>query len=180
MVTRRRRIAGPVVALGLAAALVASSAGAQTYRILHAFQAPSSGSRAGLVADAAGNLYGTTRAGGTLGYGTVFKLDGSGSMSILHSFNGSDGINPSASLFLMPPATSTERPPRRLERHGTVFKLDSSGGLTTLHDFNYSDGTNPQGSLILDASGNLYGTTASGGTGSLGWAPSSSSTAPAA
>ena len=168
-VTDRRRIAGQVAALGLAAALVAPSAGAQTYRILHAFQAPSSGSRAGLVEDAAGNLYGTTPAGGTLGYGTVFKLDGSGGMSILHSFNGSDGFNPSASLLLDAAGnlygTASEG---GSYGGGTIFKLDSSGGLTTLHDFNGLDGSDPQGSLIFDGSGNLYGTTASGGSSSLG------------
>ena len=165
-VSRRRRIAGPVVALVLAAALVASSAGAQTFLLLHAFQAPSSGSRAGLVADAAGNLYGTTPDGGTSGYGTVFKLDGSGGLTTLHSFDYSDGFNPSTSLILDAAGNLYGTTASGGSNgYGTVFKLDSSGGLTTLHGFSYSDGAGPQGPLIFDASGNLYGTTHGGGYG---------------
>lgn len=49
---------------------------------------------AGLVRDKAGNLYGTTLSGGASGNGTIFKLDRTGSETVLHSFNGADGANP--------------------------------------------------------------------------------------
>jgi uncharacterized repeat protein (TIGR03803 family) len=42
---------------------------------------------------------------------------------------------------------------------GTIFKLDASGNETVLHSFTMEkDGVHPSG-LILDARGNLYGTT---------------------
>ena len=50
---------------------------------------------------------------------------------------------------------------------GTVFKLDTSGKETVLHQFVGSDGAFPAGGLVMDASGNLYGTTVSGGSGGL-------------
>jgi uncharacterized repeat protein (TIGR03803 family) len=60
---------------------------------------------AGLIADAAGALYGTTRYGGASGRGTVFKLTppaasgGSWTETVLHGFNGSDGDTPLAGLL---------------------------------------------------------------------------------
>jgi uncharacterized repeat protein (TIGR03803 family) len=56
----------------------------------------------GLARDAAGNLYGTTLQGGTLGLGTVFKLDSSGNETILHNFTGrsDDGRTPQANLII--------------------------------------------------------------------------------
>lgn len=52
----------------------------------------------GLVRDRAGNLYSTTTSGGGAYFGTVFKLDASGSETILHSFSGSDGNLPAMGL----------------------------------------------------------------------------------
>jgi uncharacterized repeat protein (TIGR03803 family) len=52
----------------------------------------------GLVRDSAGNLYGTTNSGGDSYFGTVFKLDPSGTETILHSFSGSDGKLPDFGL----------------------------------------------------------------------------------
>ena len=51
---------------------------------------------------------------------------------------------------------------------GTVFKLDTTGKETVLHSFSGPDGKNPVAALILDASGNLYGTTFNGGAHGLG------------
>ena len=57
----------------------------------------------GVVHDVAGNLYGTTLAGGDYDYGTVFKLDSTGKLAVLHSFNVSpDGNTPWAGVFLDP------------------------------------------------------------------------------
>ena len=56
----------------------------------------------GLVFDKAGNLYGTARNAGDAtaprGDGVVFKLDTSGKLTVLHTFNGTDGVWPSTSL----------------------------------------------------------------------------------
>lgn len=124
----------------------------------------------GVIFDNSGNLYGATRVGG-LGGGTVFELtpsSGNWAYSLLYSFSGLGG--PTSSLTRdnsgnLYGTTYSDGP----NRAGTVFKLTpSSGGwiYTSLHDFTGgSDGGGPFGGVILDANGNLYGTTLTGGTG---------------
>jgi uncharacterized repeat protein (TIGR03803 family) len=54
---------------------------------------------AALIQDTKGNLYGTTRAGGLYGYGTVFMMDKTGTETVLYSFTGgTDGASPEAAL----------------------------------------------------------------------------------
>jgi uncharacterized repeat protein (TIGR03803 family) len=56
-----------------------------------------------LVRDAAGNLYGAGNAGGTIGYGTVFKLDTAHNETVLHNFaGGTDGAYPFGALIRDP------------------------------------------------------------------------------
>ena len=122
---------------------------------------------AGLVLDAAGNLYGTTLGGGSYQRGTVFELspnaDGSWTEKVLYSFNESA---PQTELIFdaagnLYGATVT-----------TVFELlpEPGGGWTekTLYTFcsltNCADGIGPLGGLIFDTAGNLYGTTLGGGS----------------
>ena len=138
---------------------------------------------AGLLADAAGNLYGTTSQGGgaracLTGCGTVFKLtanpDGTYSESVLHSFGGgSDGQTPSAGLIAdavgnLYGTTYAGGLTVCGGWCGTVFMLTSTGTLRVLHSFNSSDGANPLAGLMADAEGNLYGTTSLGGTKNYG------------
>ena len=153
------------------ACLLASSLAAQTYQVLHSFGGPDGAApSAGLIADAWGNLYGTTMNGGAAGAGTVFKLDAANgyALTTLHSFAGSDGSAPmggviadaSGNLY----GTTRHGGPAGA---GTVFKLDAANSyaLTTLHSFAFSDsgdGFYPQAGLIADAAGNLYGTTYGG------------------
>ncbi len=126
-----------------------------------------------LILDSEGNLYGTTAGGGSSGNGTVFKLSSSGVETVLYSFQGggSDGLAPQGGLVMDSSGnlygttyyggTSND---------GIVFELSSSGKETILHVFSGTngDGANPDGSgsLILDANGNLYGTTTAGGSSS--------------
>jgi len=137
---------------------------------LYAFTGGADGAlpNAGLVRDAAGNLYGTTIYGGPCcgyGYGVVFKLDPAGNETVLHAFNGNDGSYPwggvirdtAGNLY----GTASYGGPGG---YGVVFKLDPSGNLTVLHAFTGPDGNQPISTLIQDAAGNLYGTTNSGGT----------------
>ena len=129
------------------------------------------GPAAGLIPDSAGNLYGTTTAGGdpNCNCGTVFKLDPTNHEVVLHSFTGSpDGSIPEASLIMdlksnlygttVVGGTSND---------GTVFKIDSSNNETILHSFNGTDGAGIYGNVIL-YKGNLYGTANSGGAVGVG------------
>ena len=124
-----------------------------------------------LILDKSGNLYGTTELGGACGNGTVFKLTHSGSQwteSVLHSFCSDEGMWPNAGLVSDKAGnfygtTTTGGPGGQ----GTVFELTPSGGdwtLNTLYGFSGgADGGGPYAGVILDAAGNLYGTTVSGG-----------------
>lgn len=132
---------------------------------------------AALIADSAGNLYGTTYYGGTYNDGTVFELmpvqGGGWTQKVLHSFNfnGSDGAFPYAGLVFDRAGnlyTTTQN--GGIYYGGTVVELspNQGGGWTekVLHNFNPSttDGVNPLAGLVIDRAGNLYGTTYEGGT----------------
>jgi len=123
---------------------------------------------AGLIRDSAGNLYGTTNAGGAQGDGTVFQVNSTGTLMQLHSFTGADGYSPNGPLVRdtagdLYGTTEGYTTPKG-GGVGTVFKLDTAGTHTTLHRFKgRPDGADPQGGLIL-YKGDLYGTTIVGGT----------------
>jgi uncharacterized repeat protein (TIGR03803 family) len=128
-----------------------------------------------------GSLYGTTSSGGSEFVGTVFKLRppshfcGPGmcpwNISVLHTFSlgsGDGGFPATEPVF---------------DRQGNLFgttNIGGSGGCcgtvyelgpmagggwseTVIHSFNGCDGAEPTGSVVFDTSGNLYGTTDSGG-----------------
>ena len=128
---------------------------------------------AGLIADAAGNLYGTTQRGGGFNScsdcGTVFKVTPSGTETVLYRFTGlRDGKNPAVGLIADASGNlyGTTFAGGSSGCCGTVFKLTPSGNLTVLWRFTGgNDGANPAAGLIADAAGNLYGTTHSGGAG---------------
>src|SRR3989442_9196271 len=92
---RAGRIGGLLFILLSAAALATTEASAQTLTTLYSFTG-SDGARpyAGLIADASGNLYGTTSSGGANGYGTVFKVTPTGTETLLYSFTIRGGDHP--------------------------------------------------------------------------------------
>jgi uncharacterized repeat protein (TIGR03803 family) len=158
----------------------AKPAAAQTEKVLYSFGPNNMGAfspAAGLIFDAAGNLYGTTAYGdcsGTKG-GTVFELmrmaDGSWTKKTLHDFGkGEDGYNPVASLIFDGSGNlyGTTNFGGAYD-YGTVFELSPTveGEWTekVLHSFNNNgeDGYYPLANVIFDAAGNLYGTTEAGG-----------------
>lgn len=153
--------------------LTPASGGGWTFNTIHTFAGPDgANSYAGLIFDAAGNLYGTTRYGGAHGIGAVFELkpqpDGAWNESVLHSFaDGRDQGLPMGPL-VFDKAGNLYGTNIGVYGYGVVFELtrQSSGRWTisVLEDFNGAGGY-PQGALILDSAGNLYGTTYEGGRG---------------
>ena len=89
-----------LAALGLLTTIATTPAQAQTFTVLHTFSGGIDGGQpfTGLTMDRAGNLYGTTSAGGPAGYGTVFKMTHRASgweLSTLYGFHGgADGGMP--------------------------------------------------------------------------------------
>jgi len=128
----------------------------------------------GLIRDAQGNFYGTTFYGGAGGYGSVFKIDAAGKETVLYSFTAqADGAWPSAGLVLDAAGnlygTTYERGNASCNGGGgcgTLFEITSGGQFTVVHTFmgEPSDGNGPTATLLRDSTGNLYGTTVSGGT----------------
>jgi uncharacterized repeat protein (TIGR03803 family) len=127
---------------------------------------------AGLAQATNGSLYGTTIAGGTNKWGTVFKITPSGTLTTLYSFCAqsgcTDGYDPEGALVQ---ATNGDFYGTTnyggANGGGTVFKITPSGILTTLYGFcaqsGCTDGANPAAGLVQATNGNLYGTTGSGG-----------------
>jgi uncharacterized repeat protein (TIGR03803 family) len=156
------------------------ASGGWTESVLHAFGGGSNGkySYGDLILDAAGNLYGAAFQGGGQGYGVVFELlpnaKGGWKEKVLHSFGNVPAANPVAGLVMDSAGNlygSTMVGGNQSSCGGgcgTLFKLAlGSGGAWTykaLHLFGQgTDGYHPTGDLILDAAGNLYGTTQAGG-----------------
>jgi uncharacterized repeat protein (TIGR03803 family) len=146
---------------------------AQIFTVLHNFTGSNGeGPYAGLIRDAAGNLYGTTSEGGSSGDGVVFKLNPDGKKTVLYSFTGVDGNSPNdvipddyGNLYGTTYAGGTGQCQSEFGTGcGTVFRLDMMGNETVLHSFTGgADGAFPFAGVILDAQGNLYGTAANGG-----------------
>jgi uncharacterized repeat protein (TIGR03803 family) len=138
--------------------------------VLYSFTGKADGGEpiAGVTRDAAGNLFGTTLTGGSpySDAGIVFKVDGSGRETVLHTFKGgADGQNPYAGVVPYGADFYGMTTSGGASDFGTVFKLDKSGKETVLYSFaGGTDGRYPDLSGVMhDASGNLYGTTQNGG-----------------
>ena len=131
----------------------------------------------GLIADAAGDLFGTTTEGGSGGYGTVFEIpwtaSGYGPVTVLASFSGANGADPLAGLIADAKGDlfgttgfggSTD--------DGAVFEIPKTasgyGRVTVLANFNGANGADPEAELMADANGDLFGTTQDGGSNNDG------------
>jgi uncharacterized repeat protein (TIGR03803 family) len=117
----------------------------------------------GLIADVAGNLFGTTYYGGVSDDGGVFEIaDTGGAPATLFSFNNSNAIggltvDGAGNLFGVTSASGNGS-------YGTVVEIAKTAAgyasaPATLITFNGANGANPSGGLIADAAGNLFGTT---------------------
>ena len=136
----------------------------------------------GVVIDGAGNIYGTTQAGGAYGIGAVYELspqaDGTYTEQVIFSFDGTHGNRGNSTPVFGPAASFAggAEAARRLYATaaqggsngcGVVFELNenSSGAWSEsiLHSFTMTDGCAPQGPVAFDRAGNLYVTAQSGG-----------------
>lgn len=150
--------------------------------ILYKFRGGSDGANplGGVIADRAGNLYGTTAGGGSAHCGTVFELSpqglGSWAETVLYSFTSVHGCVPVSGLTFdqggkLYGTTEFGGNGPCSNDCGVVFELsppaqkDGSWTQTVIHTFNASDGFYPFASLAMDSAGALYGTTIRGGNG---------------
>jgi uncharacterized repeat protein (TIGR03803 family) len=118
-----------------------------------------------------GYLYGTSQDGGAHNYGTVFRVTLPGKVQIVHSFSGPDGIEPRAPVVQGKDGNLYGTTYYDNDKHdaGTIFRLAlPSLKLTTLHTFVGTDGNSPAAGLVAATDGNLYGTTAYGGSNGVG------------
>ncbi len=140
-----------------------------TETLLHSFDGGSGGANpaAGVtIGNSTGDLYGVTFAGGSAGFGIMYKLTASGTFTVLHTFAGqpNDGRYPQwrmisdarGNLYGVSEAGGS------LDL-GTLFKYGAGGTFKILHAFD-STAYAPTGRLARDRAGNLYGVTGLGGS----------------
>ena len=145
--------------------------------ILHSFAGAGAGDGANpyygaLIADSSGNGYGTTRLGGAINLGSVFRVSSTGQETVLHSFAGGkhDGAYPYAGLVRDNSGNlyGTTFAGGAFDV-GTIFRLSPSGTMTVVHSFAAgSDGASPSAGLVFDSHGHAYGTTQAGGQSGFG------------
>jgi uncharacterized repeat protein (TIGR03803 family) len=148
-----------------------------TENVLHSFAGGNDGFGPGaaVAIDSAGHVFGETPDGGAHSQGTIYEVSGSGTHAqkrTLHAFTGgNDGGTGSLGTLLLKSGTLygvTET--GGANQKGTAFKLSvASRRLTTLFAFKgQPDSGSPYGGLVMDAHGNLFGTTYDGGANNMG------------
>jgi uncharacterized repeat protein (TIGR03803 family) len=160
-------------------AVTATVSPAQTFTTLYNFNGKHGAyPTATLIQGTDGNLYGTTQSGGASsscnigavpGCGTVFKINPTGRLETVHSFDSTDGSNPYAGLVQTADGNLYGTTSGGgANGYGTVFEITPSGTLTTLHSFDGRYGASPYGGLVQAAGGDFYGTTSGVGAHNAG------------
>ena len=149
-----------------------------TLTTLHSFAgAEGANPFAALIQGTNGNFYGTTSSGGANNNdGAIFEITPSGTLTILHSFDGTDGAHPEAGLIqgtdgnfygTTPNGGAQQGGCAAEVRCGTVFRITPNGAFTSLYSFcsesGCPDGQVPNAALVQGSDGNFYGTTQMGG-----------------
>jgi len=161
---------------GTAYKITPGAGGTWTFRTLWAFRGlPDAGfPYGGLIADASGDLFGTTYYGGANGLGSVYELKrgnfGAYHEHLLYSFQGgSDGSSPTTTLLLASSndLVGTTSAGGNTCDCGTIFKVSArTGAESILYRFGSSqtDGAYPYYGLSFDMSGDLVTSTVAGGS----------------
>jgi uncharacterized repeat protein (TIGR03803 family) len=136
-----------------------------------------------LVQASNGNFYGTTTQGGAhdlcngeifQGCGTVFEITPAGKLTVVDSFDASDGCYPNGSMIqatngiLYGTTVYGDSAGGCYGTPGTIFSITSGVTLTTVHNFDNTDGENPSGGLFQATNGTFYGTAFQGGANGAG------------
>lgn len=145
-----------------------------TLNLLTSFDSTNGSSPMGVVQAANGDFFGMANSGGSHAdlsghtLGTLFQIDTNHALSMLLSFNGTNGANPTDQLVLGPDGyyygTTTYGGTNQL---GTVFRLNTNGSITVLNSFNDTNGSAPN-TLIVGSDGNFYCSTMFGGSSDNG------------
>ncbi len=129
-----------------------------------------------LTRDSSGNIYGATAYGGIANVGIAYKLNSTGQETILHSFTGgTDSGYPAGGLVsdskgnLYGSLSGNAGGISLCCGNGAVYRISASGQLKIMYRFRGKpDAAQPRAGVILDPTGNIYGTTYSGGASNLG------------
>ncbi len=175
-----RRLATRVLLLAVATGMLfaAEKASGQGFAVLTDFAGSANGADpfyGNLIQGTDGNNYGTTAGGGVYDQGTVFKVTPGGTLTTLYTFcsqtNCIDGAEPFSGLVQAGGNFYGTTYWGGANGAGTVFEVTPGGQLTTLYSFcsqtGCTDGVHPPAGLV-QAGGNFYGTTRSGGANGAG------------
>ncbi|WP_353568678.1 choice-of-anchor tandem repeat GloVer-containing protein [Haloferula sargassicola] len=150
---------------GFGTAFKLTTAAVPVHGVLHHFADPTGSQPAGrLVEGADANLYGTCAAGGTAGFGVLFRLTPGGIHTPLHQFSGNDGAVPRAGLVedaggLFHGTTSAGGPGQL----GVAFTLSSGGAFAVEAVLSPGSGFLPSGAPVADGTGRWLFPLARGG-----------------
>lgn len=118
-----------------------------------------------LAVGADGSLYGAASGGGSGQHGTLYRVNASGSATVLHAFKGADdggeplaGPVASADGALYGTASTGGA-----NGNGVIYWVSADGSFTVLHAFDGPDGASPASKLLVGQDGALYGATLRGG-----------------
>jgi uncharacterized repeat protein (TIGR03803 family) len=153
--------------------------------LIYAFGGDRGNGPSPLLVDKSGKVYGTYALGGAFNKGFVFELsdsNGSWTLTDIHDFSGTDGalstlpgklggliMDSAGSLYGTTASGGSST--KCAGGCGVVFKLTNQSGIwkeQVLHSFSGGDGSASAAALLMDATGNLYGTTTSGGPAGFG------------
>jgi uncharacterized repeat protein (TIGR03803 family) len=169
-------LAATALRVGAFALAVSPATLAQTHEVVHDFEAalPAGALPLGpLTLGLDGRFYGvTTRGGGgagcPAGCGTIFRLDGSGTVTTIHEFAGGDEAYPAGPLLLASDGNfygvipGDGSPESCLTFCGAVYRIDTDGNYAVIHNFGNDDGFGVNLALVEPQPGDIWGTTIAG------------------